>query len=31
MADVVVDTNTVVKWYISEKYHEQARELQAIS
>jgi len=27
MADVVVDTSTVVKWYIPEQHHEQARAL----
>ena len=27
MADVVVDTSTVVKWYIPEQHHEQARTL----
>jgi len=27
MADVVVDASVVVKWYIPEKYHEQARDL----
>jgi predicted nucleic acid-binding protein len=27
MADVVVDTSTVVKWYIPEQHHEQARDL----
>jgi predicted nucleic acid-binding protein len=27
MTDIVVDTSTVVKWYIPEQYHEQARAL----
>ena len=27
MADVVVDTSTIVKWYIPEQHHEQARAL----
>ncbi|MDY6819491.1 MAG: type II toxin-antitoxin system VapC family toxin [Halobacteriales archaeon] len=27
MADVVIDTSTVVKWYIPEQHHEQARAL----
>jgi predicted nucleic acid-binding protein len=27
MGDVVVDTSTVVKWYIPEQHHEQARAL----
>jgi len=27
MPDVVVDTSTVVKWYIPEQHHEQARTL----
>lgn len=27
MADIVVDTSTVVKWYIPEQHHEQARAL----
>lgn len=27
MADIVVDTSTVVKWYIPEQHHEQARSL----
>ncbi|SEO20372.1 Predicted nucleic acid-binding protein, contains PIN domain [Halorientalis persicus] len=27
MADIVVDTSTVVKWYIPEQHHEQARTL----
>jgi len=27
MVDIVVDTSTVVKWYIPEQYHEQARSL----
>jgi len=27
MADVVVDTSTVVKWYIPEQHHERARTL----
>jgi len=27
MADVVVDTSTVVKWYIPEQHHERARAL----
>jgi predicted nucleic acid-binding protein len=27
MADVVIDTSTVVKWYIPEQHHEQARTL----
>ncbi len=27
MADVVIDTSTVVKWYIPERHHEQARAL----
>ena len=27
MADIVVDTSTVVKWYIPEQSHEQARAL----
>ncbi len=27
MADAVVDTSTVVKWYIPEQHHEQARAL----
>lgn len=27
MADVVVDTSTVVKWYIPEEHHERARAL----
>jgi predicted nucleic acid-binding protein len=27
MADVVIDTSTVVKWYIPEQHHERARAL----
>ena len=27
MTDIVVDTSTVVKWYIPEQHHEQARAL----
>lgn len=27
MAEIVVDTSTVVKWYIPEQHHEQARAL----
>jgi predicted nucleic acid-binding protein len=27
MADVVIDTSTIVKWYIPEQHHEQARAL----
>ena len=27
MADVIIDTSTVVKWYIPEQHHEQARAL----
>lgn len=27
MADIVIDTSTVVKWYIPERHHEQARTL----
>jgi len=27
MADIVVDTSTVVKWYIPEQHHERARAL----
>lgn len=27
MADVVIDTSTVVKWYIPERHHEEARAL----
>jgi predicted nucleic acid-binding protein len=27
MAEVVIDTSTVVKWYIPEQHHEQARAL----
>jgi predicted nucleic acid-binding protein len=27
MGDIVVDTSTVVKWYIPEQHHEQARAL----
>lgn len=27
MADIIVDTSTVVKWYIPEQHHEEARAL----